>query len=93
MSRDIIRDNEGYPITVRSFYGGVLHGPCVQVSVERLGIMDGEKGWGSLVGVATMTRNQAIKFFETALERLQQQVKEDLDRYNEEERSKRYNKG
>lgn len=86
MSRDIIRDNEGYPITVHSFYGGVLHGPCVQVTVERLGIMDGEKGWGSLVCVATMTRNQAIKFFETAAERLKQQVEDDLKRYNEEQK-------
>lgn len=76
MSRDIIRREEGYPLAVNTFAGGVTNGECVQVTRLNLGVMAGF--WRqNPQSVTTMTREQAIRFFEVAAKRLRQQVEED----------------
>lgn len=73
MTRQIIDDDEGYPLVVNTYAGGEL-GECVQVTILRQGVSC-NSDYGHTY--ATMTRRNALKFFELALKRLKKQIERD----------------
>lgn len=67
MSRKLIDENEGFPLSVNTFAGGE-RGECVQITE-----LGGQEGY------VTMEREEAIRFFRMALEQLEDQVKKDKE--------------
>jgi hypothetical protein len=65
MGRDIINEDDGFPIFVNTFSGGKDLGECVQITMPYRDLY------------TQMTRDDAIKFFKLALERLERQIEED----------------
>ena len=61
MSKIIISREDGFELTLISLWGGNVRGPCIQINLPYMHSHH------------TMTRKEAIHFFETALKRLTEQ--------------------